>query len=190
MQFILRNRAKFAGLLVTLLTLAWAVYAIQDRNFWTEAAQSGMAEVALGNLGLQKAQNERVKQFADQMVRDHTAVNDELKSVAAGKNVTLPTAVAPKQSATYEKLNGLSGAEFDREFMKVMVKDHQAAVKLFEKQSRSDADADAKAFASKHLPALQGHLQMARTISSETKQSSKGGGSGNSMNSNANSNNR
>lgn len=190
MRFILRHRTSAAAVVLTVITIVWSVYA-QDRSFWTDAAQSGMAEVALGNLGSQKAQNERVKQFADQMVRDHTAVNEELKSVASGKNVALPADVSPKQKSTWDKLNGLSGTDFDREFMKVMVKDHQAAVKLFEKQSRSDGDADAKAFAAKHLPALQGHLQMAQTINSEIKQSSKEGKTNSSDKStNSNTNNR
>lgn len=191
MQFILRHRTSITALILVILLVTWAAYASQERSFWTEAAQSGMAEVALGNLGVQKAQNEKVKEFADQMVRDHSAVNEELKSLASGKNVALPADVGPKQKATRDKLSGLSGMDFDREFMKVMVKDHQAAVKLFDKQSRSDADADAKAFAGKHLPALQGHLQMAQSISGELKQSSKDSKTGgDSMNGNGNSNNR
>lgn len=193
---ILKNKKGGVVLALALISVsvAWTAYAFQDKNFWNEAAQSGMAEVALGNLGQQKAQNEKVKEFADQMVKDHSAVNDELKSIASGKNVTLPTAVSAKQKATYDKLNGLSGADFDREFMKVMVKDHEAAVKLFDKQSKTDADADAKAFAAKHLPTLQGHLQTAQSLSGEVKQNSKnsnsGGNSGSSNKSNSNSNNR
>ena len=189
MQFVLRHRTKITALVVTVFVIVWAVYAYQDKNFWTDAAQSGMAEVALGNLGRQKAQSDKVKQFAQQMVTDHSAVNAELKSAASGKNVTLPADLSIKQRSTYDKLNGLSGTDFDREFMKVMVKDHQTAVKLFEKQSRNDADADAKSFAAKHLPALQSHLQMAQSIYDEIRRSSKENRNGGS-NRNANSNSR
>lgn len=189
MKFILRHRTSAVAVVLAILTIAWAAYA-QDRSFWTDAAQIGTAEVALGTLGSQKAQNEKVKQFAEQVVKDHSTVNDELKSIASGKSVSLPTDVSTKQKAAYDKLNGLSGADFDREFIKVMVKDHQSAVKLFEKQSRNETDADAKAFAAKHLPTLQGHLQTAQSISSELKQSSKDAkmmnGSEKSTNSNSN----
>lgn len=189
MRNIFHLRASRIAVLLTIAVVACTVYAIQNKSFWSDAAQSGMAEVALGNLAMQKSQNERVKQFADQMVKDHTTVNDELKSLAATKSVALPADVSTKQKATYEKLNGMSGSDFDREFMKVMVKDHEAAVKLFEKQSKSDADAEAKTFAAKNLPTLQSHLQMAESISSEIKQTSKGkkdDGSGMSTNSNSN----
>lgn len=146
----------------------------QDR-FWNDAAQMGLAEVALSNLALQKSQNEQVRSFAQRMVDDHTAVNSELTQLAGTKNVTLPTTPDQKHQSAMEKLNGQSGAEFDRNYMRQMVKDHEAAVKLFQRQSERGEDADAKAFAAKHLPALQSHLQMARTMSDGLKGSSRGG---------------
>ena len=133
-------------------------------SFYREAAQSGMAEVALGNLALQKSQNEQIRNFAQQMVTDHTASNEELKTLAASKNVTLPTDMANKHRNAVNKLNGMSGTDFDKAFMKQMVKDHEAAVKLFSKQADREGDADTKAFAAKTLPTLQNHLQTARTI--------------------------
>ena len=161
-------------------------------DFWTDAAMDGMTEVALGNLALQRAQNESVKQFAQQMVTDHTAANNELTQIASGKNVTLPAAIDAKHQAMVDKLSKLSGADFDREYMKMMVKDHEKAVKMFQDQSQKGTDADAKAFAAKTLPTLQGHLQMARTVSA-TVGVSTGAGNRNSnsdmnMNSNMNSN--
>ena len=145
----------------------------QDR-FWTEAAQMGLAEVALSNLALQKSQNEQVRSFAQRMVDDHTAVNSALTQLAGTKNVTLPTTPDQKHQSALDKLNGQSGDEFDRNYMKQMVKDHEAAVKLFQRQSERGEDADAKAFAAKHLPALQSHLQMARTMSDGLKSASRG----------------
>src|SRR4029079_5565623 len=104
-------------------------------DFWTDAAMDGMTEVALGNLALQRAQSDSVKQFAQQMVTDHTAANTELTQLAAGKNVTLPTALDAKHQAMVDKLSKLSGADFDREYMKMMVNDHEKAVKMFQDQS-------------------------------------------------------
>jgi putative membrane protein len=156
-------------------------------SFMREAAQSGMAEVMLGNLALQKSQNEQVRSFAQQMVTDHTAANQELTALAASKNVTLPTEVNLKHRNAVNKLNGMSGTEFDRAFMKQMVKDHQAAVKLFQKQSNRDDDAEVKAFAAKNLPTLQMHLQMAQSLEATFRGNSGGGNNNNSNDGNTNS---
>lgn len=165
-------------------------------SFMEDAARMGMAEVMLGNLALQKSQNEQVRTFAQQMVTDHTAANEELKTLAASEGVTLPTDVEAKHRAAIDKLNGMSGMDFDKAFMKQMVKDHEAAVKLFQKQSDKGDDAETKAFAAKNLPTLQNHLQMARSMydSMKNMKSDKSDGNSNSnngnmnMNSNSNSN--
>lgn len=152
---------------------------MQNNNFWTEAAQGGMAEVAMGNLAAQKAQMAEVKQFGQQMVTDHTAANDELMKLAAGKNVTLPTAMSEKHQEAMAKLNGMSGMEFDREYMKMQVKDHEKMVKLFQRESERGTDADSKAFAAKTLPTLQNHLTMARTMYDGMKNMGRGDSSNN-----------
>ena len=160
-------------------------------SFWNEAAQSGMAEVMLGNLALQKSSNEEVKQMAQKIVDDHTAANNELKDLAATKSATLPTEVNSKQKGTYATLIALSGEEFDKEFIKVMVKDHEKAVGLFQKQVNKGADADVKAFAAKTLPTLQGHLESAKAMKDKMKsmKSSKKNSDGDkNMNSNTNTN--
>jgi putative membrane protein len=159
-------------------------------SFWNEAAQSGMAEVMLGNLALQKSQNEQVRNFAQQMVTDHTAANEELKSLAATKSITLATDVDPKHRGALDKLNGMSGTDFDKAYMKQMVKDHEAAVKLFQRQADRGGDADVKAFATKTLPTLQNHLQMARSMNDSMKnmKSNDSNSNSNRTNSNRNSN--
>lgn len=165
---------------------------IQD-SFWNDAAQSGMAEVMLGNLALQKSSNDEVKQMAQKIVDDHTAANNELKDLASKKSAALPTEVNAKQKATYDKLSALSGEEFDKEFIKVMVKDHEKAVALFQKQSDKGTDADVKAFAAKTLPTLQGHLDSAKSMNEKMKgmKSMKKNADGNAnTNTNANTNQR
>ena len=165
---------------------------IQD-SFMREAAQSGMAEVMLGNLALQKSQNEQVKSFAQQMVADHTTANGELATLAQSKSVALPTEPSAKQKSAVDKLNGMSGMDFDKAFMKQMVKDHEAAVKLFSRESERGTDADTKAFAAKTLPTLQNHLQMARTLNDSMKnmksEKSNDNSSSDGMNMNSNNSN-
>ena len=155
----------------------------QDR-FWAEAAQGGMAEVELGNMALQKSQNEKVRQFAQMIVDDHTKANEELKTLAASKNVTLPTDVNTKQKSTMNKLNSMSGTNFDKEFIKTMIKDHENTIRLFERESERGNDADAKAFAAKNLPTLRSHLEMARSLNGDMKNMTRDDKAGDNMNSN------
>lgn len=135
-----------------------------DSKFMTTAATGGMNEIALSNAALTKSSNEEVKQFAQKLIDDHTAAGDELKTIAAAKSVTLPTEIDGKHKAAAEKLEGLSGAEFDMEYIKWMVKDHEKAVSAFQKEADKGKDPEAKAFAAKTLPTLQGHLDMAKSM--------------------------
>ena len=147
---------------------------MQDTDFWAEAAVSSMAEVALSNIALQKAQSDAVKQFAQQMVTDHTTANQELAAAAQAKGVTLPTALPEKRQRDVTDLTGEETGEFDREYMQMMVKDHEKAVKLFQRQAERGTDADAKALAAKLLPTLQGHLTMARSLYDTTRGTARG----------------
>jgi len=131
--------------------------------FAKKAAIGGIAEVSIGQIGVDKAQNADVKSFAQQMVTDHTAANDELKALAATKGWTLPSDTDAKHKSTAARLQTASGAAFDRRFMNAMVADHNAALAMFRQYARSGADADLKAWAAKTLPTLEHHQQMAKT---------------------------
>lgn len=165
----------------------------QDRDFVMDAAMGGMLEVELGRVAAQRGASDAVKQFGQRMVDDHSKANQELMSLASSKGLTLPTALDDKHQQTVTKLSGLSGAEFDRAYSKLMLKDHEKDVKEFERQSTRGGDADIRAFATKTLPTLQEHLQMVRALpgneSSGNRNSNSGGGSKSSnRNDNGNSN--
>jgi predicted outer membrane protein len=132
-----------------------------DNTFMTKAAEGGMAEVEFGKLAEQHAANNGVKQFGKRMVDDHTKLNDDLKTVATKKGVTLPTALNAKDQATMDRLSKLNGAEFDRAYMADMVKDHRADITEFRREADHGSDPDVKNFASKGLPTIEGHLKMA-----------------------------
>jgi putative membrane protein len=140
-----------------------------DSKFAVEAASGGMTEVQLGELAQQKASSQRVKDFGAMMVRDHTKANDELKSLAGMKNITLPPAPGEDHMDHIKDLSKKSGKEFDRAYMKMMVDDHQEDIKAFEKSSNDANDADIKAFASKTLPTLRMHLDSAKAVNDALK---------------------
>jgi len=136
-------------------------------KFSSAAAEGGLTEVELGRLAVQRASNPAVKTFGQQMIEDHSRANNELKTIATKKNIVLPTDLNSDQKSMMEKLSKLSGAEFDKQYMSDMVKDHEADAKEFENQANKGTDADIKAFAAKTLPIIQRHLQMARDVANQ-----------------------
>lgn len=132
-----------------------------DKQWATKAAGGGMAEVKLGQLAQDHAASQQVKDFGQRMVDDHSKANDQLKSIASNKGISLPSDMDPKDQAVYTRLSSLHGAAFDRAYMNDMVKDHKTDIAEFQKESQSGSDPDLKQFATSTLPTLQKHLQMA-----------------------------
>jgi putative membrane protein len=155
----------------------------QDRDFVMDAAMGGLEEVELGRIAAQKGTSEAVKQFGQRMVDDHSKANSELMSIASSKGITLPTALDEKHQKDVTKLSAMSGAEFDRAYSKMMLSDHNKDVSEFEKQSTKGTDPDLKAFASKTLPTLQEHQQMAKALPDNQRSNTNSN-----MNRNSNSN--
>lgn len=133
-------------------------------SFLVKAADGGMTEVRLGELGQQKASNTGVKRFASMMVHDHTGANDQVKTLAAQRNVTLPDAPASDNQKKVDDMAKKTGKDFDKSFMDAMVNDHEKTIDLFKDASGKANDADVKAFADNTLPKLQMHLDSAKAI--------------------------
>ena len=131
-----------------------------DKQFAVKAAQGGMAEVMTSQLALKKTHNKQVMMVAARMVKEHTAANEELKTVAQDKHIMLPSDTDAKHKAMYAKLSGLSGSAFDKAYMAGQEKDHAATVKLFQNEIATGQDKDVTAFASKNLPTIEDHTKM------------------------------
>jgi putative membrane protein len=135
---------------------------VPDEAFVMKAAHGGLAEVELGKLAVDKAASDEVKKFGQRMVDDHSKSNEELKTLAQNKKITLPTAVSPHDKAMHDRLAKMSGAAFDRAYMQAMVTDHRKTVNEFRVEARSGKDADVKGWAAKTLPTLEEHLKRRR----------------------------
>ncbi len=129
-------------------------------DFMLTAASAGMMEVELGKLAQQNASNADVKAFGQRMVEDHGKANAELKSIAAAKNVTLPVDLIAEHQKHVDAMKKMSGADFDKHYMSMMVEDHKKDIAEFEKASQNE-DAEVKGFAAKTLPILKQHLDLA-----------------------------
>jgi putative membrane protein len=135
-----------------------------DSEFAVSAANLGMSEVEFSKLAAANATNGTVKEFANMMVTDHTAVNEELKSAAASKNITLPTSLSEGKQESLTKLSEKKGADFDKDYMDAMVSDHKDAIDLFQKEANDGKDADLKAWAAGKIATLQAHHDKAKAI--------------------------
>ncbi len=128
-------------------------------EFAVKAANGGMLEVELGRMAQEKAQSKEVKDFGAMMVADHAKANDELKALATLKNITLPATLGEDMQKHVNDLTKLSGKEFDKKYVSMMVDDHKEDIELFKKTAGDEeTDAAVKAFAAKTLPTLQKHL--------------------------------
>jgi putative membrane protein len=137
---------------------------LTDQAFVNEAAGSGMAEVMMGKLGQENAQNAAVKQFAARMVEDHTKANKELLTIVGDLKLTAPTASPADHEKAMKNLSGSKGADFDKAFMAQMVMDHEMAVRLFERASKELKNEQLRTFAANTLPTIREHLKMAKEI--------------------------
>lgn len=153
-----------AALTILLLPLAAFSADIPDLKFYRDAAEGGMAEVAMGNLAQQKAQSPSVKDFGAQMVKDHSAANQKLKALAQSKNITLPANPSVSEMEVKSKLQVLTGGTFDKSYIKGMIKDHEEDIAEFKKEAASGQDPQARAFASATLPTLEAHLKKIQAI--------------------------
>lgn len=140
-----------------------------DYQFVEKAARGGLEEVELGQLAEQKGSSEAVRTFGKRMVTDHNKLNDQLKQIASQKGATVPTSLSHHENSRIQHLESVSGATFDKDYAKDMVKDHQQDVKKFQDAAKKLEDADLRAFAQKAVPVLQEHLGMAENMQTSVK---------------------
>jgi putative membrane protein len=146
------------GLLVPRVNAATTV-SMADKDFILAAAQGGMTEVKLGELASRNGMRDDVKAFGQRMVKDHSAINDDLKALATQKDVTLPDSLDAKHQGMVDKMAALTGSEFDDAYIAGMIKDHKMDAKEFKAESAATQDADIKSFLDKSIPIVDEHLK-------------------------------
>jgi putative membrane protein len=138
--------------------LAFAMNGDLDESFFKNAAEGGIAEVNAGKLAETKGASQSVKDFGAMMVKDHSAANQKLASIAAAQGVKLPDSPSIMQQAEGKELKMKSGDSFDKSYIKGQIKAHQETVELFQKEIASGKNAQAQQFATATLPTVQAHL--------------------------------
>jgi len=135
-----------------------------DAKFVTDALTAGMMEIEAGNVAINNGSTKEIKDFGQMMVSDHTGANDELHSIAATKNATIPLKLSESAQQHVNDMKNMKGKEFDDHYKQMMADDHQKAVAMFEDASKNCSDADLKAWATKTLPGLKSHLEAAKAL--------------------------
>lgn len=133
-------------------------------DFLRKVANSGMAEVEITAMAQQKAVNQPVKDLAAMLHHDHSMLNDQVKSLAAQKNIMLPDSMSSDKRDMINDLQKRSGRNFDKAFLDMMVKSHKTGIELFESTGTSVSDPDISNLAKNTLPTLRAHLDSATLL--------------------------
>jgi putative membrane protein len=126
-----------------------------DKKFVKKAYKGGMTEVETAKIAKDKATNDATKEVAERMITDHSKANDRLREIAKEENLDL--------SKIQAKASSMTGADFDKEYLTTLKKDHETTIAMFEKEASDTGtkeDSDVVKFAKDTLTTLKEHLQM------------------------------
>jgi putative membrane protein len=135
-----------------------------DKQFLLKASDGSLFEVNAGQVAGSKGTSAAIQDFGEEMVEDHTEINQEIGAIANGLNVDLPVTLSNEMQLKLDTLSALSGMAFDTTFIKMMVSSHVQTVSLFETQATSSSNTEIKAWTSDKLPELREHLERARAL--------------------------
>jgi putative membrane protein len=134
----------------------------QDQQFLKMATQINLAEIKLSQLAMERAQSQEVKTLAQTIAHDHTKGLAQALSVTVAMNMVAPTDLPADAQQEYDKLKGLSGEQFDKEFVSHMVKGHEKAIDMFSQEAQSGQSMQVQQLAKEQLPVLKKHLELAQ----------------------------
>ena len=138
-----------------------------EQDFMMKAAQANMSEIDIARFAMQKSQNSDVRDYANMIQSDHTSGLEDLTDLMKDRGVSLPSTLNPETKMDIEKMTGLSGADFDREFANMMVADHQKVIEMFRDQLNIAEDPDVIKYAEDMLPKLEMHLEKGQKLQSK-----------------------
>jgi putative membrane protein len=135
-----------------------------DKAFVKKALEGNMAEVQMGQLALQKSNDDQVKQFAQRMVDDHGKMLDQLKPAAQAMGVKVPDGPSKGTMKNMDKMKGLSGDAFDQAYIKDMVKDHKKDSSEFKQEAQNTQNPQLKQLVTEASQTIDSHLQQIQQI--------------------------
>ncbi|MFC3563360.1 DUF4142 domain-containing protein [Pedobacter jamesrossensis] len=137
-------------------------------TFLKKASIGGLMEIEAAKIALANAKSADVKSFAEQMLTDHTKANKELKELALKKKVITPDGLPAEEQIHLDAMKKMTGPDFDKHYIDMMVTDHEQTVKLFE-QGKQNKDAELKAWATSTLAIIETHTKKAKELALKFK---------------------
>jgi putative membrane protein len=138
-----------------------------EQDFMRKTAETNLSDIDMARLALQKSGNSDVRDFANMIQSDLTAALVDLSDLMKDKGVSQPKTASADARQDVDRMAGLAGPEFDREFVNMMVADQQKAVQMFRDQIGIAMDAGVKQYAKDLLPKLEMHLEKAQRLQSK-----------------------
>jgi putative membrane protein len=135
-----------------------------DTAFMKMAAQADMTEAHIGQMTENQAFQSEVKDFGQKLIHDHTDAYTQLTALAAKTGESIPKGIDVRKIPTVEQLMKLKGKRFDHQFVQAEIRDHEKAIADFRREAQHGQDPDIKAYASKMIPVLEGHLRQAKAL--------------------------
>jgi putative membrane protein len=135
-----------------------------EQDFLTEAAQADLAEMDMAQIALQNSATGDVRDLANMIKRDHTSALEDLTELMKGKNVSQPKSIPARTQQDIGRMKTLTGGEFDREFVNMIVSEHQKAIEMFRDQQSTAQNQDVKKYVEDTLPRLEMHLEKAQRL--------------------------
>jgi putative membrane protein len=138
-----------------------------DQKFIEEAVRGNLGEIEAGREVLVRTRNEDVKEFGEMLVTDHTKALEQAQEIAKALGVMPPTEPSEKAKESMEKLEDLTGAAFEREFLAQMVQAHRETIDKYEAHAEEGDDERVAEFIEATLPVVKHHLETAQELQRE-----------------------
>lgn len=159
----LTHRLRSAVLALAAATALSPAFAASPRAFVETASEKGLAEIANGELALEKSQSADVRRFAQMMIDDHKAANAELNELSSQLGLPASDGTAMMDRVKKLILEYREGS-FDAAYANNQVLAHEQTIELFQEQADEADIPPLQAFARKYLPRLQAHLEEAKKL--------------------------
>ena len=164
---------RLAGICAVLLggaaamatTVAGAQGTEQDKQFLMMASQGDLTEITLSKLALTKTSNPQVKAYAQGMITDHDKLETNMKPFADQMGVPPAAELSAEHQQLLDQLQGLSGADFDKQYMSDMDTSHHATLDAFKSELSTTTNAPLKATVAKGEKVVAQHTMMADRLS-------------------------
>ena len=154
-------KAAWKALVIVALAGSAAAQTHSDKSFMATASQGNVAEVEMAKLALKKSQNPDVRSFAERMIKDHQALGEKMAPLMAQAGVKPSISMNTAHQHIYNKLSGLSGAEFDKQYAEAMDKDHHEDLKDFRDEANSTKNVQLKTTVLEGEKVIAEHTKMA-----------------------------